>query len=61
MVNCDEYVLSQLFVHFEHIDSVHMKDRLHSVVTDDFSLIFGVLKALRFDIVPYMLDDLRAG
>ena len=54
----DDYILSKLFIHFEHIDPFDVEDCLHPFIANDFSLVFGILEALGFNIVPYMLDHL---
>ena len=51
-------VLSKLLVHLEHIDSFDVEYRLHSIVAQYLPLVFGILQAICFDIIPYAFDDL---
>lgn len=46
---------------FHHIDGIGVaKEFGELVVRDDKSFIFGILKLLGFDVIPYFFDDLRS-
>lgn len=50
---------AELLVHREHVDLVHVEERLELVVADDLLFIARVLQVVEPDVVPQFLDRLR--
>lgn len=55
-----EVVADQL-VHLEHVDLVLFEHSLHHVVAKNLALVIRVLEIVGLDMLPQLLDDLRAG
>jgi hypothetical protein len=55
-----ELVPEQL-VHGEHVDLVLLEDGVQLIVAEDLAFVAGVLEVVTLDIVPELLDYLRAG
>ena len=53
-------VLAELLVHLKHVDPVDLEYRAELVVADDLLLVLGILHVVRLDVIPELLDDLRA-
>lgn len=53
-------VASNLLVHPEHVDASLLEYSLHLLVADDLALVLGVLKIVGLDVLPELLNDLRA-
>lgn len=52
---------SNVLVHTEHIDLGLLEYGHHLLVTADLAFVFGILKVICFDVLPQLLDNLRAG
>jgi len=51
-------LLSQNFVHFEHVDLVNPKDCPKTGITEDLPSIFGILQLVSFDVNPELFNHL---
>ena len=51
-------MVANLLVHLEHVDTGLLKDGAHQLVTYDLTLVAGVLKLVRLDVLPELLDYL---
>lgn len=60
LLNRIELVPEQL-VHGEHVDFILLEDGVQLVVAEDLALVAGVLEVVTLDVVPELLDYLRAG
>lgn len=47
-------------VHLKHVDLGHLEDSLHSFVTENLTLVVGVLELVRLYVCPQLLDNLGA-
>ena len=47
-------------VHGKHVDLVLLEDCVELFVADNLPLVVGVLELVTLDIIPQLLDDLRA-
>jgi hypothetical protein len=47
-------------VHGKHVYFVSLENAAHCIITDNLALIVRVLQVVRFDVLPYLLDGLRA-
>lgn len=53
-------VASNLLVHPEHVDPGLLEHSLHLFVAANLPLVFGILQIVGLDVLPELLDDLRA-
>ena len=53
-------LFAQEFVHGEHVNLILLKHQLHLLVTNDLAPVVRVLEFIGFDVLPYLLDDLRS-
>lgn len=51
---------SNFLVHPEHVDASLLEYSLHLLVAQDLALVLGILKIVGLDVLPELLDDLRA-
>lgn len=52
---------SDQLVHLEHVDLGLLEDGRHLFVAEDLALVLWVLQLVALDVLPELLDDLRAG
>jgi hypothetical protein len=52
---------SNILVHPEHVDPGLLEHGLHFLIAEDLALVLGILKIVGLDVLPQLLDDLRAG
>jgi hypothetical protein len=60
-LNVCSYLLSQDFVHPEHVYFFHSKDRFETRIAQYFTFILGVLQLVAFDVLPKMFHHLWTG
>lgn len=53
-------MVPQQLVHGEHVNLLLLEDSLEFGIADDLTLVVGILKVLFLDVVPKLLDHLRA-
>jgi hypothetical protein len=53
-------LLPQNLIHSKHMHLILLENQLHLIIAEDLALVGWVLQVARFDVLPYLLDDLGA-
>lgn len=53
-------VVTDKFVHLKHVNLVELEYRCHLFVAYDSPFVCRILEIVGFDMLPQLLDDLRA-
>jgi len=53
-------VLVEDLVHCEHVNAILLKNSAHSIIAADLAFVIRILEVSLFDVVPDLLDGLRA-